>query len=390
MFTIHCVNNIAKAGIAELGENYALVGDATESDAVIVRSANLHDVEMPDNLLAIARAGAGVNNIPIDRCADMGIVVFNTPGANANAVKELTVAALLLASRDIIGAVEWVHNNSDDPDISKNAEKAKKNFAGTEIAGKTIGVIGLGAIGAKVANTCRQLGMTVLGYDPYLSVKAAWSLDRHVRHVSNISEIYAEADYITLHIPATPSTKGMIGSDEIAAMKDGVILINCARDSLVDETALTSALQSGHVRRYVTDFANTISTQMPNAIVIPHLGASTKESEENCAIMAAKELKDFLENGNIINSVNFGYVDLGPLAADGRISVIHANVPNMIGSITSVLSEAGLNIENMANKSTEKRAYTLLEVTGDLNESIVTSLQAIPGVIRARVMPRRS
>ena len=388
MYTIHCVNNISKTGLAEFGPNYSFVGDATEADAVIVRSANLHEVEMPENLLAIARAGAGVNNIPIERCAEKGIVVFNTPGANANAVKELVVAGLMLASRDIIGSVEWVRGHSDDPDIAKTAEKVKKNYAGTEVAGKTIGVIGLGAIGAMVANTCRQLGMKVLGYDPYLSVNAAWSLDRHVRHVSNLSEIFSEADFITLHVPVTPSTKGMIGADEIAACKDGVILLNFARDALVDEGALTSALQTGHVRRYVTDFANTVSTQMPNTIVTSHLGASTKESEENCAIMAARELKDFLENGNILNSVNFGRVDLGPLAADGRIGIFHGNVPNMIGRITAVLSEHGLNIENMANKSTDKRAYTLLEVTGNVTDAVVADLEAIPEVIRARVMPR--
>ena len=386
MFRIHCVNNIAKVGTSRFGENYSFVDDAVDADAAIVRSANLHEVEMPKTLLAIARAGAGVNNIPIEKCAEMGIVVFNTPGANANAVKEMTVAGLLLASRDIVGSIEWVRTHSDDPDIAKTVEKVKKNYAGTELAGKTIGVIGLGAIGAQVANTCRQLGMTVLGYDPYLSVNAAWSLDRHIHHVNKLSEILEKADYITLHVPVVAGTKGMLGADEIAAMKDGVIIVNFARDALIDEIALSAALQSGKVRRYVTDFANTISTQMPNAIVISHLGASTRESEDNCAVMAANELMDYLENGNIVNSVNFGTVDLGPLSADGRVSIIHGNVPNVIGNITAILSEAGLNIENMANKSRDKFAYTLVEFTGKLTDETIPRLEALPDVIRARAI----
>ena len=387
MYTIHCVNNISKTGLAEFGPNYSFVGDATEADAVIVRSANLHEVEMPENLLAIARAGAGVNNIPIERCAEKGIVVFNTPGANANAVKELVVAGLMLASRDIIGSVEWVRGHSDDPDIAKTAEKVKKNYAGTEVAGKTIGVIGLGAIGAMVANTCRQLGMKVLGYDPYLSVNAAWSLDRHVRHVSNLSEIFSEADFITLHVPVTPSTKGMIGADEIAACKDGVILLNFARDALVDEGALTSALQTGHVRRYVTDFANTTSVQMQNAIVTTHLGASTREAEENCAVMAANELMDYLENGNVNNSVNFGGVDLGRKGTGARICVFNRNVPKMIGRITSTISEAGLNIENMANKASGDVAYMLIELSEpSFDSALVDKLNAIDGIIRVRAI----
>ena len=386
MFNIHCVNNIAKVGTDRFGENYGFVDDAIDADAVMVRSANLHEVEMPKTLLAIARAGAGVNNIPIEKCAEMGIVVFNTPGANANAVKEMTVAGLLLASRDIVGSIEWVRTHSDDPDIAKTVEKVKKNYAGTELAGKTIGVIGLGAIGAQVANTCRQLGMTVLGYDPYLSVNAAWSLDRHIHHVNKLSEILEKADYITLHVPVVAGTKGMLGADEIAAMKDGVIIVNFARDALIDEIALSAALQSGKVRRYVTDFANTISTQMPNAIVISHLGASTRESEDNCAVMAANELMDYLENGNIVNSVNFGTVDLGPLSADGRVSIIHGNVPNVIGNITAILSEAGLNIENMANKSRDKFAYTLVEFTGKLTDETIARLEALPDVIRARAI----
>jgi len=387
MFNIHCVNNIAKVGTDRFGSNYGFVDDAADADAVIVRSANLHEVEMPKNLLAIARAGAGVNNIPLDTCANMGIVVFNTPGANANAVKEMTIAGLLLASRDIVGSIEWVRTHSDDPDISKTVEKIKKDYAGTELAGKTIGVIGLGAIGAQVANTCRQLGMRVLGFDPHLSVNAAWGLDRHVMHVSKLSEILEQADFITLHVPVLSSTKRMIGADEIAAMKDGVIIVNFARDSLVDEIALTAALQSGHVRRYVTDFANSVSTQMPNAIITSHLGASTRESEDNCAVMAADELMDYLENGNVINSVNFGRVDLGRKNGNTRISIINRNIPNMIGQITNNISDAGLNIENLANKASGDVAYTLVELAGGTVEpALVEKLSSIDGVIRVRVI----
>ncbi len=387
MFNIHCVNNIAKVGTDRFGSNYGFVDDAADADAVIVRSANLHEVEMPKNLLAIARAGAGVNNIPLDTCANMGIVVFNTPGANANAVKEMTIAGLLLASRDIVGSIEWVRTHSDDPDISKTVEKIKKDYAGTELAGKTIGVIGLGAIGAQVANTCRQLGMRVLGFDPHLSVNAAWGLDRHVMHVSKLSEILEQADFITLHVPVLSSTKRMIGADEISAMKDGVIIVNFARDSLVDEIALTAALQSGHVRRYVTDFANSVSTQMPNAIITSHLGASTRESEDNCAVMAADELMDYLENGNVINSVNFGRVDLGRKNGNTRISIINRNIPNMIGQITNNISDAGLNIENLANKASGDVAYTLVELAGGTVEpALVEKLSSIDGVIRVRVI----
>ena len=387
MFKIHCVNNIAKVGTDRFSDNYSFVDDAIYADAVIVRSANLHEVEIPSTLLAIARAGAGVNNIPLDTCSQMGIVVFNTPGANANAVKEMTVAGLLLASRDIIGSVEWVRTHSDDPDIAKNVEKVKKNYAGTELAGKTIGVIGLGAIGAQVANTCRQLGMRVLGYDPYLSVNAAWSLDRHIQHISRLDEVLREADYITLHIPVTKDTKGIIGADQIAGMKDGVILVNFARDALVDEIALSAALQTGHVRRYVTDFANSISTQMPNAIVVSHLGASTRESEDNCAVMAADELIDFLENGNVINSVNFGRVDLGPKNGNARICVFNRNVPNMIGQVTSAISKTGLNIEDMAHKAAGEMAYMLAEVSSPtVDPALIETLKAIDGIIRVRVI----
>ena len=386
MFKVHCMNVIAKVGTDQLGENYQIVDSLDEADIAMVRSAKLHDTQFPPSLLAIGRAGAGVNNIPLDRCADEGIVVFNTPGANANSVKEAVIAALLMASRDYVGGVEWVRENSDDPDIGKSAEKAKKQFAGNEIAGKTIGVVGLGAIGALVVNAARSLGMKVLGYDPYLSIKAAWSLDRHVKHVTNLDDVLTGSDFVTIHVPAMPSTKGMIGRDQIAKMRDGVIFLNFSRDSLVDEQAMAEALEDGHVACYVTDFANSVSANMKNSIVFPHLGASTDEAEDRCAIMAAKELKDYLENGNIVNSVNFGEVDLGPIMADARVAVFHKNVPNMIGNITSILSDAGVNIENMTNKSKGEHAYTLIEVTGSVSQEAADRIAAIEDVIRVRVI----
>lgn len=388
MYKVHCMNNIATVGTDRLGDDYELTSELDDANAILVRSAKLHEVEFPKTLLAIARAGAGVNNIPLDRCAQEGIVVFNTPGANANAVKELVLAGMLLACRDIVGGIEWVHDNSDDPEVGKKAEKAKKQFAGHELAGKTLGVIGLGAIGANVANAARALGMKVMGYDPYLSINAAWSLDRSIRHVTDVNDIYAQADFITVHVPATDQTRGMIGRDAIARMKAGVVFVNYARDVLVDEQAMAEALASGKVARYVTDFANPASANMKNAIVTPHLGASTAEAEDNCAIMAVSELRDYIENGNVRNSVNFGAVDLGPIAGDGRIAIFHKNVQGMIGSITQVLAETDLNIENMANKSRGDNAYTLLEVTGRLDDSIAEKIAALDNVYRVRVITR--
>lgn len=386
MYKVHCMNNIATVGTDQLGDGYELTSELDEANAILVRSAKLHEVEFPKTLLAIARAGAGVNNIPLDRCAQEGIVVFNTPGANANAVKELVLAGMLLACRDIVGGIEWVHDNSDDPEVGKKAEKAKKQFAGHELAGKTLGVIGLGAIGANVANAARALGMKVMGYDPYLSINAAWSLDRSIKHVTDVNDIYAQADFITVHVPATDQTRGMVGRDAIARMKTGVVFVNYARDVLVDEQAMAEALASGKVARYVTDFANPASANMKNAIVTPHLGASTAEAEDNCAIMAVNELRDYIENGNVRNSVNFGAVDLGPIAGDGRIAIFHKNVQGMIGSITQVLAETDLNIENMANKSRGDNAYTLLEVTGKLDDSIAEKIAALDNVYRVRVI----
>ena len=386
MYRVHCLNNIAKVGTDELGEGFALTDSIREADAIMVRSASLHEMDLPRQLLAIARAGAGVNNIPIERCADYGIVVFNTPGANANAVKEMVISGMLLAARDIVGGIEWVDENSDDPNVDKHAERAKKDFAGSELAGKNLGVIGLGAIGAMVANAGRSLGMHVYGYDPYLSIKYAWSLDRHVRHVSNISELWEKCDYITIHVPATEKTKGMIGRDEIAAMKDGVVVLNYARDSLVDERAMAEALQEGHVRRYMTDFANTVSTSMKNAVVTPHLGASTKEAEDNCAIMAAHELRSYLLEGNIENSVNFEPVDFGPLSADLRLCIFHKNIPTMLGKITNLISNEGVNIENMSDKSRGSVAYSLIDINGEFSDEAVERLNSIEGIIRVRAL----
>ena len=386
MYKVHCLNNIAKVGTDRLGDNFALTDQIDDAQAIMVRSASLHEMDFSDELLAIARAGAGVNNIPLDRCAEKGIVVFNTPGANANGVKEMVIAGMLLAARDIVGGIEWVDENSDDPNVGKQAEKAKKDFAGTELAGKNLGVIGLGAIGAMVANAGRSLGMHVYGYDPYLSVKYAWSLDRHVRHVNNLSEIWANCDYITIHVPATAKTKGMIGANEIAAMKDGVVVLNYARDALVDEIAMSAALQTGHVRRYMTDFANSVTTQMKHAVVTPHLGASTKEAEDNCAVMAADELRDYLENGNITNSVNYGAVDMGPMDGAMRLAVFHMNVPSMIGQITSIVSSAGVNIENMTDKSRGDYAYCLLDLGSELDDDAVAKLSSIDGIYRVRTI----
>jgi len=386
LYKVHCINNIAKVGTDALGEGFSLTDEVNDANAILVRSANLHEMNFSDNLLAIARAGAGVNNIPLDRCADKGIVVFNTPGANANGVKELVIAGMLLAARDICGGIDWVDRHYDDPNVGALAEKAKNRYAGTELAGKTLGVIGLGAIGAMVANAGRSLGMHVLGYDPYLSVKYAWSLDRHVRHINDIKEIWANADYITIHVPATDATRGMISREAIAAMKDDVVVLNYARDVLVDERAMAEALQEGHVSRYMTDFANDNSTQMPRAIVTPHLGASTKEAEDNCAVMAANEVRDYLENGNIENSVNYGSVNLGPMTTPMRLAVFHDNVPGVIGAITSAVSRAGVNIENMTDKSRGEHAYSLLDLSAELDDETVESLTQVDGIFRVRAI----
>lgn len=386
MRKVHCMNAISKYGTDLLDDNYVLTDDVSEADGILVRSASLHEMKFPNSLLAIARAGAGVNNIPLDACAEEGIVVFNTPGANANAVKELVVAAMVLASRDIIGGIEWCRTIKDDPNIAKAVEKGKKAFAGNEIKGKKLGVIGLGAIGAEVANAAAALGMEVYGYDPFISVNAAWMLSRDVKHTTSLDTIYQECDYITVHVPALDSTRGMINKDAFAQMKDGVVIMNFARDILVNEDDMAEALKSGRVKTYVTDFPNPKSANMEGAIVVPHLGASTEESEDNCAKMAVQEIMDYLDNGNIRNSVNYPACDMGVKKTPARVAVLHMNVPNMIGQITGTLASGGINISDMTNKSREKYAYTLMDLEKEPDSMTIQKLNAIQGVLRVRVM----
>jgi len=386
MVNVNCLNNIASVGLDLFSDDYNTESSFEDAQAVLVRSAKMHDMELGDNLLAIARAGAGVNNIPLDKCAESGIVVFNTPGANANAVKEQVLAAMLLASRDLIGGNEWVKANKDDADIAKAIEKAKKAFAGQEIKGKKLGVIGLGAIGQLVANAAIALGMEVYGYDPYLSVNAAWNLSSEVKHIVNVEDIYKECNYITVHVPALDSTKGMINKEAFDMMQDGTIIINCARDVLVDEKAIGEALKSGRVKKYVTDFPNPVTAGMEGAIVLPHLGASTAEAEDNCAIMAVKELRNYIENGNIVNSVNYPACDMGVCTSAGRVAVCHKNVPAIISKITSVMGDEGINIEEMANKSRGDYAYSMLDISESASETVVDKLASIEGVIKVRVI----
>ncbi len=386
MVNVNCLNNISQVGLKLFTDDYNIESSFEDAQAVLVRSAKMHDLEFSDNLLAIARAGAGVNNIPLDKCAEAGVVVFNTPGANANAVKEQVIAAMLLASRDIIGGNKWVQENKDDADIAKSTEKAKKAFAGQEIKGKKLGVIGLGAIGQLVANAAIALGMEVYGYDPYLSVNAAWNLSSQVKHIVNVEDIYRECNYITVHVPALDSTKGMINKEAFDLMQDGTIIINCARDILVDESAIGEALKSGRVKKYVTDFPNTTTAGMEGAIVLPHLGASTEEAEENCAEMAVKELRNFIENGNIVNSVNYPACDMGVCNATGRIAICHKNVPAVISKITSIFADAGINIEEMANKSRGEYAYSLFDVDKAVDENVVERLATLDGIIKVRIV----
>ena len=381
---IYCLNNIAAVGTDRFRSGYTLVDSIDEAAGVLVRSADMKEMTFPAGLRAIARAGAGVNNIPLDRCAEEGIVVFNTPGANANSVKELVLCGMLLASRDITGGIAWVKENADDENIAKTTEKAKKAFAGNELMGKTRGVIGLGAIGGLVANAAVSLGMKVYGFDPYLSVNSAWHLSPMVIHAEKIEEIYAASDFITIHVPATASTKGMIGEDAIAKMKPGAVLLNFARDTLVNEPALAAALESGAVKCYVTDFPTPGSAHMKNAIVIPHLGASTEEAEDNCAVMAVKQLQDYLDNGNIHNSVNYPEISLGFCETEARVGILHRNIPNMLSQITNFFGNQGLNIENLANKSRGDFAYTLLDISHPMPHDTVERLKEINGVIRVR------
>ena len=386
MYKYHCLNPIANIGLSQFDNQYEATDVMADADAILVRSAAMHELEFGENVKVIARAGAGVNNIPLDRCAEEGIVVFNTPGANANGVKEMVLAGLLLASRDIVGGIDWVKEHKDEADVAKMAEKAKKAYAGCEIEGKKLGVIGLGAIGVLVANAAVHLGMEVYGYDPYLSVDAAWKLSRNIQHAKTLEEIYKECDYITVHVPALDSTKGMISKEAISLMKDGVIVLNFARDVLVDEVALLEALEVGKVKKYVTDFANPTVAGKKNVIVTPHLAASTEESEDNCAKMAVKEIIEFLENGNIKNSVNYPNCDMGLRGECTRITIMHRNVPNMIGQFSAILAEDGVNIANMTNKSRNSYAYTIIDVENDITDEIVDDLKKVNDVLRVRII----
>lgn len=386
MKDILLLNKIAKIGCEQLDSNiYNLGEDIADPDGIMVRSAVMHEMEFGANLEAIARAGAGVNNIPVERCTEEGIVVFNTPGANANGVKELAICALLLASRNIAGGIRWAAELSQEDDVAKKVEKGKSAFAGTELLGKTLGVIGLGAIGGLVANEALKLGMKVVGCDPFLSVDAAWKLDRHVFHAASFDEVYEKADYITLHVPSTKDTKGMICAETFAKMKDGVKIINLARADLVNTKDMSAALDSGKVSSYVTDFPTNETLADPRIIAIPHLGASTEEAEDNCAVMAARQLDDFLQNGNIVNSVNFPAVSM-PRSGEARICVFHANVPAVLSNITAEMGKRGINIENMTNKSKASAAYTMLDVATAPDDAVIEAIASIEGVIRVKIV----
>lgn len=386
MFQYTCLNPIAAVGLDNLTEDYTKTEDFAQADAVLVRSAAMHDMELSDRLCAIARAGAGVNNIPLDKCAEKGIVVFNTPGANANGVKELLISGMLLAARDIVGGIDWVKANADDENISKSMEKAKKNFAGSELKGKKLGVIGLGAIGVLVANAANRLGMDVYGVDPFLSVKNALTLSRDITVCKSYDELYKTCDYITVHVPYMPETKGLLNKAAFDQMKDGVVVLNFARDLLVNDDDMKEALESGKVAKYVTDFPNPAVVKMPNVIATPHLGASTEESEDNCAIMAVEEIRDFMENGNIRNSVNYPACDAGVCETKGRITVAHKNIPNMLTQFTNVFSSEGINIAHMTNKSRGDYSYCIFDIDSDSTEAFAEKLSAIDGVLKVRII----
>lgn len=384
MKTLHCLNAIAKEGKEIFGSEYSFTDNIEEAEGILLRSASMHEVKFSKKLLAVARAGAGVNNIPIDRCAENGIVVFNTPGANANSVKELVLCAMLLVARDVMGGIDWLKSLCNHPDVAGEVEKGKKAFAGHEIKGKRLGVIGLGSIGAEVANAAVALDMEVYGYDPYLSVNAAWRLSRKVLHIDNINKIYEECDYITLHAPLTDQNITMVSEDAFARMKEGAVLLNFSRDKLVDDMAAKRALESGKLRKYITDFPNRYSLNMKDCIAIPHLGASTQESEVNCACMAAEQLKDYIDNGNIRNSVNFADCDMGVCKAASRVGLLHLNIPNMIGQITSILAGYDLNITDMTNKSRNQVAYTLLDLDSGISPGLIENLRNIEGMKKVR------
>ena len=386
MFNYFCLNPIAQVGLEKFTEEFVKTEDVNEAQGILVRSAAMHDMEFSDELLAVARAGAGVNNIPLDKCAEKGIVVFNTPGANANGVKELVIAGMLLASRDVVGGINWVLSAKDDENIAKAAEKEKKRFAGTEVQDKKLGIIGLGAIGVKVANVAKHMGMEVYGYDPYVSVDAAWNLSRDVKHVLNVEDIYENCDIITIHVPLLDSTREMINKEAISKMKDGVIILNFARDLLVNEKDVLEGIGSGKVRRYVSDFPNPTTAGQEGCIVIPHLGASTEESEDNCAKMAVKEMMNYLKNGNINNSVNYPNCDMGVCTQAGRVAIFHKNIANMITKFTACFGDEGINITDLMNKSKGEVAYTMMDIEKAADESIIQKLQSINGVFRVRVV----
>lgn len=386
MYQYYCLNPIAQVGLDHFGNEYTKTDDINQAEGILVRSADMHSMEFSDNLLAVVRAGAGVNNIPLDDLAKKGVVVFNTPGANSNAVKELVLCGMLLAARDVTGGIEWVKSQTGNADVAKAAEKEKKKFAGTEINGKKLGVIGLGAIGAKIANAAINLGMEVYGYDPYLSVDAAWSLSRAVKHVVNVEDIYKECDYITVHVPALDSTKGMINKEAIDMMKDGVVILNFARDVLCKEEDVLAAIEAGKVRKYVTDFPNTITTGKPGCIVTPHIGASTEESEDNCAVMGVKEMVDYLENGNITHSVNYPAIDMGVCTKAGRVAVFHKNIANTITKLAACFGDVNINISDMTNKSRGDYAVSMFDIETAATDDVIAKLKAVEGVFRVRVV----
>ena len=384
MYKVKTLNKISDIGLKEFTDNYSFTEEINEADAVLVRSADMKSLDFGDNLLAVARAGAGVNNIPLDKCAEQGIVVFNTPGANANAVKELVIAGLLLAARDVVGGINWVQKNKGAEGLSKLVEKEKSNFAGNEIEGKKLGVIGLGAIGVLVANAAKRLGMEVYGCDPYISVEHAWSLSRDVIHVKTVEEIFRTCDYITVHVPLMDATKHMINADSFKLMKDGVVILNFSRDALVNDEDMEKALACGKVKKYVTDFPNEKSANMEGVIAIPHLGASTEESEDNCAVMAVKEIMAYLENGSIKNSVNYPNCEVAKLISKARITLLHKNIPSMITKFTTVLSSYNVNIEEMVNKSRGDYAYSVFDIDMEVTQEMKKTLSEIEGVLKVR------
>ncbi len=386
MYQYTCLNPIAEIGLNLFSDQYQKTEELKDAQAVLVRSASMHDLSLPEGLEAVARAGAGVNNIPLDKCAEQGVVVFNTPGANANGVKEMVIAGMLLASRDIVGGIEWVREHEGEPDIGKLAEKQKKQYAGCEIAGKKLGVIGLGAIGVQVANAAINLGMEVFGYDPYISVSAAWNLSRSVKHISNVETIYRECDFISIHVPLMDATRGMINEDALSKMKEGVVILNFARDPLVEDEAILKAIADGRVKKYVSDFATPALAGKEGVILTPHLGASTEESEDNCAMMAVREIRDYLENGNIVHSVNYPDCNMGGCDKAGRVAILHKNIRGTIAKFTAVFDNGGINIEDMTNKSKGDYAYTLLDLGTPATDEVVEQLKGLDGVLKVRVV----